>query len=199
MSNNGSADQYGDSVSLCDYVLEHQLEALQPRRIVDLGAGGGKNGRITRRILSDRAELIAVEGCEKTARMLSTLDLYDDVHHSLIQDWVSRDSDTYDLAIFGDVLEHLEAREIHVVIRQCLRKFRNIIVVCPLHEIFQDELYGNPLEVHRAYVTENFFDRYNVIEKHIVKGTYWHIMNVRITSMSEAETVFRRVSWVRFP
>lgn len=193
--NDSENPRYGSSSSLCDYILEHQLEELRPRHIVDFGAGGGKNGRIARRILPDHVRLIAVEGYEKTAQMLSADGPYNRVYHSLIQDWVFNNSDVYDLALFGDVLEHLKPKQIHTVIRHCLSKFKDIVVVCPLHDIFQDEAYGNPLEVHQAYITNKFFDRYNCIEKHIVKGK----LNVRIQSRFEsAEPKWRSLSWFVF-
>ena len=169
--------QSGTSVSLCDYILKHQIEEIQPRQVVDFGAGIGKNGKITRGILAEQVRLTAVEGCERTAEILSAQSLYDEVYYSLIQEWVFKDLNKYDLAIFGDVLEHLTPKKIHTIIGRCLNKFKHIIVICPLHEIFQEEIYGNPLEVHQTYVTDTFFDRYNIIEKHIVKGKQWTIMN----------------------
>ena len=56
----------------------------------------------------------------------------------------------------------------------------DIIVVVPLCDIYQDECYGNSLEIHRSYITESFFDRYNPVEKHIQVMKNWTIMNVKI-------------------
>ncbi len=187
--------QFGSSVSYCDYILAQQLEVLRPTHIVDFGAGGGKNGRIAREVLQSDVRLVAVEGSEKTASMLRNEGPYDEVHHALLQDWVRKDSQMYDVAIFGDVLEHLKPTEIHAVIRQCHRTFRHIIIICPLHDIFQEETYGNPLEIHQTYITSNFFDRYNWGEKHIIKGSYWTIMYVHIdTAPKPAESMRRKLS-----
>ena len=103
--------------------------------------------------------------------------------------------DPFDLIIFGDVLEHLRPREIHRVVNLCLRTFKKLIIVCPLHDIFQEDLFGNPLEVHRTYVTANFFDRYHPVEKHIVWGRRYTIMNVLIVPDAKIEPFYRRVSW----
>jgi hypothetical protein len=187
--------QYGTSAKFCDYVFEHQLEHLQPRQIVDFGAGGGKNGRIARQVLNASATLVAVEGYDKAADMLARGSLYDQVCHTMIQEWVSNATAEYDLAVFGDVLEHLTPAEIHKVIRQCLKRFRYIIVVCPLHDIFQEAEYGNSLEIHRTYITQQFFDRYDPIEKHIAKSEEWTIMNVLIVSQRESAPIYRRMSW----
>jgi len=189
--------QYGTSTSLCDYVLIHQLEQVKPVHLVDFGAGCGKNGRIARQILPDNVTITAVEGCEKTATMLSSEGTYNEVCHALIQDWVANNEKTYDLAIFGDVLEHLNAGDIHAVIRACLGTFAQIIIICPLYDIFQEDLHGNPLEVHQTYVTPGFFDRYNCVEKHIVHDGYWTIMNIRIASQGN-KTKLQKVSWLLF-
>ncbi len=190
--------QYGSSTTLCDYILVHQLEEIQPRQVVDFGAGGGKNGKLARQVLAEQVTLTAVEGCEKTAQMLSTQSLYDRVFCALIQDWVLTDSNQYDLAIVGDVLEHLKPREIHAFIGPCTKKFKHIIVVCPLYDIFQDDDYGNPLEIHQTYITEGFFDRYNIKEKHIIKTSEWTMMSLRIESACESQPIWRRFSWFVF-
>jgi hypothetical protein len=130
--------------------------------------------------------------------MLSQCGPYDQVEHKLIQDWIHTDNNSYDLAIFGDVLEHLTPREIHTVINQILRKFNHIIIVIPLHDIFQDDAYGNDLEIHKTYVTANFFDRYNPVEKHIAFGKNWTIMNIHIFSKLPKEKFYKRLSFILF-
>jgi NADPH:quinone reductase-like Zn-dependent oxidoreductase len=189
---------YGTSSSLCDYILEHQLQEIKPQQIVDFGAGAGKVGKIARQILDKHVRLIAVEGSDKTAQMLSCQNLYDEVCHTLIQEWDFNDVMKYDLAIFGDVLEHLTSKEIHIIIKQCIKKFKHIIVICPLHDIFKDEAPGNPLEIHNTYMVSNFFDHYNPIEKHIVRSKEWTIMNVYIRAMEESVPIYRSLSWFVF-
>ena len=102
------------------------------------------------------------------------------------------------MAIVGNVLEHLKPKEIHAFLGQCIKKFKQIIVVCPLYDIFQDDVYGNPLEIHQTYVTETFFDRYNIKEKHIIKTDEWTMMSLRIESACESQPIWRRLSWFVF-
>ena len=83
------AQPHGTSAAYCDYILRQQLAALQPRHIVDFGAGAGKNGSIAREVLGPAVRLTAVEGYEESARHLSASGIYDEVCHSLIQDWVA--------------------------------------------------------------------------------------------------------------
>jgi hypothetical protein len=189
---NAIKQQYGSSETLCDYVIKEQIAEINPKKIVDFGAGGGKIGKIAREILGEKVNLIAVEGYKKTADMLSELPLYNRVYHSRIQEWLNTNTDSYDLAIFGDVLEHLTAKEIHRVIKQSINKFEQIIIICPLYNLFQGASYGNPLEIHRTFITSNFFDRYHPAEKHIIRKV-WTIMNIRILSTSKPLPLYRNL------
>lgn len=174
--------QYGSSLSLLDYILKYQIAEIKPKQIVDFGAGGGKNGRLIREVLGSACRIVAVEGCQSTAQMLTEKGPYDEVKHDLLQRWHTKNSQRYDLAIYGDVLEHLTPKEIKQVMESSLKYFSHIVVVAPLHDIFQEAAYGNPLEVHRSYITSGFFNRYNPIEKHVATTAGYLIMNVHILS-----------------
>src|SRR5262245_12120377 len=121
------AERYGSSTSLCDHIVVHQLRQLQPKEVVDFGAGAGKNGNLVREALGTKCRLVGVEGFERAASALVASGTYDQVEHALLQDWVDRDESQHDLAIFGDVLEHLTPREIHSVLTRCLRHFDHVI------------------------------------------------------------------------
>jgi hypothetical protein len=187
------SQRYGASVPLLDYVLREQVARARPRTVVDFGAGGGKNGRLLREILGESVRLIAIEGCAATAQMLQGAKLYDEVHCRLLQDWLREATEQFDLATFGDVLEHLTPREIHRVVRRSQTCFREIIVVVPLGDIIQGAEYGNPLEVHRTYITSGYFDRYKPVEKHIAVGGSWTIMNVRISGRPKVFSLRHRI------
>jgi Methyltransferase domain len=179
VSSPAPAPRLGRSASLCDFELLHQLETLQPKSVVDFGAGGGKNGRLIRQVLGKQCRIIAVEGFEPTVRHLRQLgEPYDEVHHALLQEWLASSSEHYDLAVFGDVLEHVPPRTVHAVIERALERFSNVIVVAPLHDLFQDDKDGNTLEIHRTYMTRGFFDRYRPLEQHVIYGSSYAIMNV---------------------
>jgi hypothetical protein len=191
--------KYGTSVSYLDYVLTNQLERIKPKQIVDFGAGIGKNGLISRQLFGGLVNLIAVESFKNTVSTLVAHNTYNNVFNSLIQEWVGfQDETQLDLAIFGDVLEHLKHREIHMVLKLCIKKFKNIIIVCPLYDIFQEEAYGNPLEKHQTYITSTFFDHYNPVEKHIVRGEEYTLMNLYIKPSSNCIPLYRKLSWLIF-
>lgn len=187
-------EQYGTSLSVCDYIVAHQLAENRPFSIVDFGAGAGKYGRLVRLVLGSDIQLTAVEGYPKTARMLQEQKIYNQVEAQLIQDWLATNSHQYDLAIFGDVIEHIPAKQIHQVIRSCLPNFKKILIVCPLHEIFQDEAYGNALEIHHTYLTETFFDSYEIIEKHLIRSGPWLMMNLLINTQRQKPSGLMRLA-----
>ncbi len=193
-----SSKQYGSSVVICDYIVKHQLKVLKPSEVVDFGAGGGKNGQLVREVLGRNCQLTAVEGFTNSAKMLAEQKVYDRVDTALLQEWAEQDTGLNSVAILGDVIEHLTPPEIHRFMRKCLNKFGYIIVVCPLHDIFQDEVYGNPLEVHRSYITARFFDRYRPIEKHIIEGESYTMMNLLIASKTKSKPIYHQVAWRTF-
>lgn len=200
---NDSEFVYGFSSPECDYILRHQIGLIQPRSIVDFGAGAGKVGKIAREVLEKNYKIEAVEGNDKTAQMLVREGQYHKVSNNLIQDWIEANSDHHDLAVFGDVLEHLSTAEINRVMQKSIKIFDHIIIHVPLHEIFQDGGEAIPLETHRSYITANFFDRYRPTEKHIISdmnrpigiGRRWLMMNLYIPCKTPRLSIHRLLSY----
>ena len=96
------------------------------------------------------------------------------------------------------MIEHLRHKEIHTVLKLCIKKFKNIIIVCPLYDIFQEDAYGNLLETHQTYITSTFFDHYKPVEKHIVIGEKFTLMNLYIKPSSNSIQLYRKLSWLIF-
>jgi len=171
---------YGGSWTILDFVTRRQIACIQPKTAVDFGAGAGKNGRIVREVLGNACRIVAVEGFARTVEKLKKDGIYDQVCGMLISDWLHANAQHHDLAIFGDVLEHLPRREIFRTVRSALKVFGEIIIVVPLCDVCQGTEYGNALEVHRAYIDERYFDCFNPVEKHIIKDNVHIMMNVRL-------------------
>jgi len=188
----GNYDQLGSSVSICDYILKQQVQDIQPAKVVDFGAGRGKNCIIVREIMGAECFIRAIEGYKKAADFLIEKKVCDKVDALLLEDWIDRNREHYDLAIFGDVLEHLPANVIRRVLSRALLYFKYIIITVPLYDIFQDDSYNNLLEIHRAYITPNFFDKFYPKEKHIIKGDGYTIMNILILSDWQQRTPLRK-------
>lgn len=198
-----SAAQLGSSEYICDFAVEEQLKKLKPTSVVDFGSGGGKYARIVRRVVGEDCALTAVEGCASTVRALEAARLYHSVRCDLLQDWLERDAGHYSVAIFGDVIEHLWPWEVRRCMKLALKKFDHIIIVCPLHDIFQEgATYEggeyNALEKHKTYITRGFFDRYDPISQHVVVGEEFTIMNVLIQTHRPKKPLMKRAAWNTF-
>jgi len=171
---------FGTSPTTLDFITAEQAKAMRPETIVDFGAGGGKYGRLLRSALGDAPIITAVEGFPPTAENLRHDKNYNAVDGMLIREWFVKNTARYNLAIFGDVLEHLTRREIYWTLRQAARWFDEIIVVVPLFDVDQGTVHGNELENHRAFVDGCYFDWLKPREKHIVKTETYTMMSVRI-------------------
>jgi hypothetical protein len=186
----------GASNSLTDYIVEQALRDIRPRSWVDFGAGAGKYGQMVKRVLGEDCRLTAVEGYAPTVAYLRDAKIYETVHESLLQNWLAdaaQGGQFHDVAIFGDVLEHLTPRQGHAAIETALSVFTHVFIVVPLHDIFQDSIEGNDLEIHRSYITPQWFDRYQPVQKHIVCGERYTVLLVHLTQSSPAPAVRRIV------
>lgn len=183
----------GSSDRTLDYITQAQIKALCPESVVDFGAGAGKYGHITRAVRGNDCRITAVEGFANTAEYLRRDKNYDVVCHALIRDWLATNTQRYDLAIFGDVLEHLTRHDIFHTLRHARMYFDEIIIVVPLYDVSQNTIYGNALETHRAYITERYFDHLHPVEKHVVRTDKHVMMNIRINRACR-ETSWRTCS-----
>jgi len=190
----------GGSSHQSDWVAREQIISLDPKSVVDFGAGRGKYCRFVRELLGSDVELTAVDGYKKAAEGLEESHLCDKVDNMLLERWFDNNTDKYDLAIFGDVLEHLPPKVIRRVVEKALSTFKYIIIVIPLYDIFQRDTYGNKLEDHKAYIGPKFFDRYHPIEKHIVSrerhDTPFDIMNLLLWSeYADRRKPYKKILW----
>ena len=110
--------------------------------VLDVGAGEGYYGKL----IGDRATTTAVEVWEPTVRHLETLQDYAKVIHADIRNFEYRQS--YDLVIFGDVLEHLHLDEAIAVWQEAMANADIVVVSIPNGSYPQGALHGNEAETH---------------------------------------------------
>lgn len=134
--------------------------------ILDVGAGGGTY----RYYLGSDCEMEAVEVWPEAIEELRKS--YDKVYPQDIRDF--RYEKTYDLVIFGDVLEHLSVEDAQRVLNEAKTHSKAIMVAVPyMYE--QDALYGNEAEVHlQPDLTPEVFDeRYPGFDRIVaIEGAY---------------------------
>lgn len=112
--------------------------------VVDFGAGAGWYGKTIREI-APSANLIAVEIWEPYIKKYELEKIYNEV---IVADALSVRFDFFDLAIFGDVLEHMTKEKARALIEQTREKATYIIVSIPHGSMPQGPVFGNEFESH---------------------------------------------------
>jgi len=90
-----------------DEVVRHVLQTLQPARILDIGAGQGKYGKMARDAGLKTTEIAAVE-CDTALNAGLTTAGYNEVLNITAQQLLDHPERQYDLVILGDVIEHMK-------------------------------------------------------------------------------------------
>lgn len=119
-------------------------------RVLDIGAGSGTYSRLIKQEfnLCCDAEWTAVEAWPEYIHKFRLPTLYDHVinQDARTLDWNSLGH--FSVAIAGDVLEHMTKSEAVKLVDQILQHADTLIVSIPIVYMPQDELEGNPYEVH---------------------------------------------------
>lgn len=147
----GGSYQYG-KIEICTFIKDHFPLGSQ---ILDVGAGGGTYGYY----LGVGYNLEAVELWPESVEHLKTMPAYSAVHASDIRDFKYEKS--YDLIIFGDVLEHLSVKDAKEVLAEAEKHASHIIIAVP-YMLPQEAIYGNEAEIHLQpdITPDNFKKRY---------------------------------------
>jgi methyltransferase family protein len=118
------------------------------RRVVDIGAGGGTYSELLRGHMPD-CDWHAVEVWQPYIDEFNLTDRYDTVHQvdARLFDW-DQVKGPIDLVFCGDILEHMEKQEAEVLVDRILTHTRYLLVSIPIVHYPQDEINGNPYEVH---------------------------------------------------
>ena len=155
----------GGSWGINDIAVSNMISNIDPTYIVDFGCGLGKYSDMCKATLKHPYDIIGIDGFQPTIDYLKQTDKYRDTIYGLIENEVNNFNG--DLAIFGDVLEHLPKQTSFNIIDKAIETFKYVIIVIPLHDYPQGPSGGNVLEEHICSFEEYDFDRYNIIEKHI--------------------------------
>lgn len=143
-------------------IFADHLQSLKPNTVLDVGAGAGKYGRIIREILPETK----IDAIEPTAEYISEYklsDVYSNVYMQDLYEFIkSNKKDTYDLVIFGDVLEHFFRSQVFDILDYMLYKHKWVLVVWPTF-LPQEDVGNNPYEVHRSnFKLNDLADKFDV-------------------------------------
>ena len=140
-----------------------QINKIAPKKVIDFGAGDGFYGKLLK-YLSSTCYVTGIEMEPSYVERFGLNAIYDELIVSdlvYVIDTISPNND-YDLAIFGDVIEHLEENIAKDVIEKAVDLFPYIIVNSPIG--YQPQEGKVTSEMHRCGIERTMFDNYNVLE-----------------------------------
>jgi hypothetical protein len=119
-------------------------------RVLDIGAGSGTYAKLIKQEfgLCHNTEWVAVEAWAEYITQYELDKLY---NHVINQDARTLDWNKlgkFSVTIAGDVLEHMTKDEAIILVDQILANSSTLIVSIPIIYMPQDEVNGNPYEVH---------------------------------------------------
>jgi len=129
-------------------IITNEIFKNPNRKILDVGAGSGKWGKILCGSVYQLRNIIvdAIEIWEPNIKKYKLKEIYNDVFNGDIMNFSSLEK--YDTIILGDVLEHLPKEKAIELIKRFTDK-QSIYLTIPISKCTQDgKVYGNPYETH---------------------------------------------------
>lgn len=132
-------------------LIQSIVKRIKPRTGLDIGCGSGTYAKMFPGIIWSGVEI-----WEPYIEQYDLTEVYDTVQVSDIRDWSPENTTRrWDVAIAGDVLEHMTADEAKSVMAN-LRIFADYVIVSiPIGHYPQGEYQGNP---HEAHVKDDWSD-----------------------------------------
>lgn len=148
---------------------------IEPRRVLDVGVGFGRWGIIVRefcdvwfgRVLPEQWS-VYVEGIEAFAPSISSYhsSFYNKIWVGDAVEVFSRIDKSWDVVIFGDVLEHFTRENAEKLLLWSVNHSNYVIVNIPIGDDWdQGEMYGNPYEQHRSVWVEEDFHGFFMVRR----------------------------------
>ncbi len=140
----------------------------QPKTVLDVGAGFGKFGLLAREY-ADAARVDAVDANPPRFAV------YDQVYLGdlrALDTLLPADAPRYDLALFIDVIEHLEKPDAWKALDALVLRARRVLVTTPWG-FRPQEIPGMPFETHRSgWLPWEFGKRYRVHRRSVFPGHF---------------------------
>ena len=128
--------------------IKAALLGIKHDRMLDIGCGSGTYAK-----LFPEAEWDGVEVWLPYLEKYNLKELYKNLYVEDARTW--EPTATYDVAIAGDVLEHMTATEAVALVSKLKQCAKTVIISIPIGHYPQDEYEGNPYEAH---IVDNWSD-----------------------------------------
>lgn len=136
------------SSSTFDGVLTEHLIKINPKSVLDVGAGAGKHGKMVR-VLYPEARIGAIEPTKAYIDDYELREVYDELYEMDLMSYCDKQaSDRHDVVIFGDVLEHFFRSQAIDYLDYFLYRAQWVIAIWP-SQMPQDAWEGNGYEIHK--------------------------------------------------
>lgn len=146
------------------------IRRINPKLILDIGAGFGRWGILSREFLeiwddgnySDnwKRKIDAVEVFDKYVKPYHSY-FYDNVYIENAVDFMNKLEEKYDLIICGDIIEHFEKKGGEEFIEDCLAHCKYLMINIPIGKKWeQDIINNNEYEIHKSVWYNSDFKKY---------------------------------------
>jgi hypothetical protein len=146
----------------------------RPQTVLDVGAGFGKYGLLAR-------EYSAARRIDAIDANPPRFPVYDHVYLGdlrAIDALLPADAPRYDLALFIDVIEHLEKPEAWTLLDALTRRAGRVLITTPWG-FRRQEIPGMPFETHRSgWLPWEFRKRYRVHQSSVFPGHFTRYMRL---------------------
>jgi 2-polyprenyl-3-methyl-5-hydroxy-6-metoxy-1,4-benzoquinol methylase len=145
---------------------QQKIAELNPKTVLDVGAGQGVYLNLIRESLGDGPEVSAVEVWQPYIDQFNLKARYDHLYAVDVRDLSSFE---YDLVILGDVLEHMTEHDAIDLWDRISKEAKYAIISIPIIHYHQDAINGNPYEVHvdEDWNTERVLKSFHSIVEHV--------------------------------
>jgi cyclopropane fatty-acyl-phospholipid synthase-like methyltransferase len=157
-----------------------KIKEINPKTVLDVGAGAGVYLDLIREHLGDEVYVEAVEVWEPYIKEFNLEKRYGAVWNKDVRDW---ETFPYDLVIFGDVLEHMTKEDAIKLWDKVSKSARYAIISIPIIHYPQGHEHGNPYEEH----VKDDWSSQEVLEtfSHIVESREFDVTGVYIGKFEE--------------
>lgn len=118
-------------------------------RILDIGVGSGTYAKLLKNNnVCVNTEIIGIEAWKPYLEQFALDSLYTKIINQDVRSIAWKDLGNFDVAIAGDVLEHVTKEEAIDIVEQVLDFSKTLIISIPVVHMPQDAYEGNPFEIH---------------------------------------------------
>ena len=170
---------YSDPSNI-DWIKE-KVSLINPKSILDIGAGAGKYGKIVKNIFPE-CTISAIEVWKPYIDEFDLENIYDYLYVNDAREYKFETS--YDIIFLGDILEHMTEKEAIDLWNNCLNYSKYVILSIPTIHYPQGHEHDNPYEEHivddwshekviNAFECIKEFKNFDVTSSYLAKGKLW--------------------------